>query len=102
MATRTITTHEHDCDLCGHPREARELAHLYGAPERSPYSGPRLDICEECQTRPIADVLVLLAARANTIHVRITEDARERTPEEIAELKERLERLQGERREQAA
>jgi hypothetical protein len=102
MATRTITTNEHSCDLCGQPREEHELAHLYGPPERAPYSGPRLDICGECRVRPIADILSLLADRANTIHAGgAANNGHERTPEEVAEIRERLARLESEREQTA-
>jgi hypothetical protein len=99
LATRTITTKQHNCDLCGGERQEDGLAHLYGAPAWPSREGPRVDICGECQARPVADVLALLAKAARAARVQLVNGTAEfeRSPEEIAELKARLARLEDER-----
>jgi hypothetical protein len=66
MATKTITTYEHTCDLCGDPRDKAELAQLYAKraqPIGAHYLYDQVDICEECRARPVSDVLDRLAAK---------------------------------------
>lgn len=66
MATKTITTYEHSCDLCGAEHDEDELAHLYGEPDTRPTQGPyrshpRADICADCQSRPLSELLEYFA-----------------------------------------
>lgn len=61
MATKTIRTYEHSCDLCGLECNEDELAQLFGPVTFPSRQGQRLDVCGNCRTRPIADALAFLA-----------------------------------------
>lgn len=55
MAVRTEVVSFHSCDLCGEDRDEAELTRLYGAPQAG--KRPQIDICLECQQRPIAEAV---------------------------------------------
>jgi hypothetical protein len=97
LATQTITTKRHSCDLCGQERQEDEFAHLYGPTAFPSREGPRVDICGDCQARPIAEVLALVAKAVNAVRVRVLSPAEvERSSEELAGLRKRLARLEAE------
>jgi hypothetical protein len=62
MATTSKTIYTHTCDLCGEVRDEDKLAHLYGPADRAPFQGHRVDICADCQGKPISDALAAMAA----------------------------------------
>jgi hypothetical protein len=97
LATQTITTKHHSCDLCGQEHQENELAHLYGPGAFPNREGTRIDICANCQTRPIAEVVALVAQADKAVRVRVLSPAEvKRSPEETAGLRERLARLEAE------
>ena len=53
MATKTHTTYEHSCDICGEVRDRDELRHLYGPPPaRAPLTrGKEADISAASASR---------------------------------------------------
>jgi hypothetical protein len=69
MATRTETIYTHTCDLCGTERDKDELRHLSGDERAQDIYNPgraRIDICGQCLSRPVSDVLEFLdRARAD-------------------------------------
>jgi hypothetical protein len=66
MATTSETTYTHTCDLCGKQKDQDELTQLYGKPDQSrgPVTiHPKIDICADCGTRPVADVIAWFKAK---------------------------------------
>lgn len=65
MATTSETIYTHTCDLCGAAHEKPELTKLYGPEhgDRFPPAAvkPVIDICPDCHSRPVSDVLKFLA-----------------------------------------
>ena len=55
MAVRTEVVSFHSCDLCGEDRDEADLMRLYGPAHAG--KRPQIDICPECQQRPIAEVV---------------------------------------------
>jgi hypothetical protein len=55
MAVRTEVVSFHSCDLCEEDRNEADLTRLYGAPRAG--KRPQIDICPECQQRPISEVV---------------------------------------------
>jgi uncharacterized protein YijF (DUF1287 family) len=60
MATRTETVYHHSCDLCGNERDQDELSHLWGPTPRHGQR-PEIDICADCQHRPVSELLTWFA-----------------------------------------
>jgi hypothetical protein len=60
-----VVSFAHTCDLCGKPCQAGQLTHLYGEPVfRAGFGAltrPRVDVCADCQVRPVREVVGLLA-----------------------------------------
>jgi hypothetical protein len=72
MATTSTTTYTHTCDLCGAERDKAELAHLYGKAGGAMGridQGPQADICADCRSRPVGDVLDFLATGAPPVEL---------------------------------
>jgi hypothetical protein len=63
MATSKETIYTHTCDLCGSVRDEAELAHLWNGEQMS-RNVRRADICPDCRSRPVSEVLGFLATRA--------------------------------------
>jgi hypothetical protein len=75
MATKTITTYEHTCDLCGKTTDKAELRSVCKA--ESPSANGHLqymnvkaaaDVCAACQDKPISDLIAALDADAERRH----------------------------------
>ena len=60
MATKTETVYHHTCDLCGNERDQDELSHLWGPTPRHGQR-PQIDICTDCQHKPVAEVIAWFA-----------------------------------------
>ena len=68
MATKSITTYEHTCDLCGAKHDEDDLVSVHARDTRSPHlAGQNLkaDICKDCQAKPISELLAWFAEQRN-------------------------------------
>ena len=70
MTTTPKTTYTHTCDLCGaeHPRgDLRRLGRLPitegGLVIRNPDVEATVDVCPDCQQKPIAELIAFMAER---------------------------------------
>lgn len=80
MATKTITSYEHTCDLCGAQHAQEELTKLYGPSRQRGVGGTNhhdeADICTGCQAKPISELVTWFAARKNApviVRVKLTD-----------------------------
>jgi hypothetical protein len=64
MATHTETTFTYTCDLCGEQQDKDDLRQLHGEPVPRGVGAadktPQADICPDCASRPVSDVLAFL------------------------------------------
>ena len=61
MAVRTEIVSIHTCDLCEHDCDETDLTRLYGAQRAG--KRPQIDICLECQQRPISELVAWIRRR---------------------------------------
>lgn len=55
------------CDMCGSARDEQNLVRVYGKPEGTQI--PSIDICADCQDRPIKDLVPLLMEKAAALRM---------------------------------
>jgi hypothetical protein len=76
VATRAETIYHHTCDLCGREWNEDELAHLWG-PHVKAGQRPQIDICPECQRKPVAAALAWLDREGDSTKPRSFKPARQ-------------------------
>jgi hypothetical protein len=68
MAVRTESVTLHSCDLCEQDRDEADLIRLYGPLLHGKRA--QIDVCQDCQQRPIANLVAWIERRQRNTALR--------------------------------